>query len=180
MDRWGWEQGAADTTPQKHNSSHQCWQYTQTHTHKTREGKKVGIRGEPVIREHFSSLISIACLMRKNTSGFCGQQPSLIILKRNTTPPQLELSTLFSAAAYVEPSRENPSGKRKEKRKQIMLFSNQSNQLWSTSVSRGLMFQMNTRHLLVWLFSAHSHAIFPWRKDFPLQWCQLQMHYLRP
>lgn len=39
MDRWGWEQGAADPTPQKHSSSHQCWQYTQTHT-QNQGGKK--------------------------------------------------------------------------------------------------------------------------------------------
>lgn len=142
MDRWGWEQGAADPTPQKHSSSHQCWQYTQTHTHKTREGKKVGIRGEPVIREHFSSLISIACLMRKNTSGFCGQQPSLIILKRNTTPPQLESSTLFSAACRAEPRK--PVWKKKgEKKANHALFQSVQSALVNFSVQR---FNVSNEH----------------------------------
>lgn len=34
-------------------------------------------------------------------------------------------------------------------KKAIHALSNQSNQLWSASMSRGLMFQMNTRHLRV-------------------------------
>lgn len=164
MDRLGWERGAADPTP-KNTAHHICADVTHihrhTHRHKTPGKKRVGIRGEPVIREHFSSLISIACLMRKNTSGFCGQEPSLIILKRNATPPQLELRTLFSAAVYVEQSWEKKFVRRKGGGKQFMLFSNQSNQRWSASVSRSLMYQMNTRHLhvVVWLFCAHSHAI---------------------
>lgn len=59
-------------------------------------------------------------------------------------------------------------------------FSNQSNQLWSTLVSRGLKFQMNSRHLqeVVCLFCAHSYCRLPCRKDFPLQYWQVHMHYL--
>ncbi len=114
MDRWGWEQGAAGPTPPKNTAHHISASCTHTHTYthryKTLE-KLGGIRGEPVIKEHFSSLISIACLMRKNTSGFCGQQPSLIILKRNTTPPQLKLRTFYSAAVWEKILDEDRGGK---------------------------------------------------------------------
>lgn len=105
MDRWGESEELPITHPTKTQlitSALTLHRSIGTHRDIKPLGKIGGIRGEPVIREHFSSLISIACLMSKNTSGFCGQQPSLIILKRNTTPPQLELRTLFSAAVYVE------------------------------------------------------------------------------
>lgn len=113
MDRWGESEELPITHPTKTQLiTSALTLHTSIGTHRDIKplGKIGGIRGEPVIREHFSSLISIACLMSKNTSGFCGQQPSLIILKRNTTPPQLELRTLFSAAVYVE---QKKNGKRK-------------------------------------------------------------------
>lgn len=130
----------------------------------TRNSEKMGIRGEPVIRDHFNGLISIACLMRKNTSGFCGQEPSLIILQRNTTPTELEMRTLSLTALYVE----QESGTMGD-RKRCMLFSNQSNQLWSASMSGGFMFQKNSRHNM-WWFDCFLHIPVANRRQVPLRY----------
>lgn len=94
IDRWSWVKRCQSLHSKMQLIASVLTVHTATHTNPKRE--KVERRGEPVIREHFSSLISIACLMSRNTSGSCRQQPSLIILKRNTTPTQLELSTLLS------------------------------------------------------------------------------------
>lgn len=174
MDRWGWEWGAVDPTPKKtaHRISADTTHiHRHTHKHKTQE-KKVRIRDELVNREHFSSLISIACLMGKTTCGFCGQGPSLITLKRNTTQLQLEVRALFSIAVYVEQS----WGRHLKKNggeKAIHFFSNPSNQLWSASVSRDLMFQMNTINMWWFDFFVYIPTPFFLKTDFPLQCCQL-------
>lgn len=116
--------------------------------------------------------------MRKNTSGFCGQQPSLIILERNTTPPQLELRTLFPAICRAA------QGKKMEVRevRSKSYSSNQSNQLLvNFSVQR---LNVSNEHqtstcgglIVLCTFPCHISK----GKYFPLHCCQLQMHYLRP
>lgn len=65
-------------------------------------------------------------------------------------------------------------------KKQILLFSNQSNQLWSTSVSRSFRFQMNQDIYMLWFDCCVQIPMqYSKREDFPLQ-DQLWTHYLRP
>ena len=79
--------------------------------------------------------------MRKNTSGFCGQQPSLIILKRNTTPPQTWVEDpLFCCSVWRK-----KNGKRKEggKKANHALFQSVQSALVNFSVQR---FNVSNEH----------------------------------
>lgn len=158
----GRERGAADHTPHKNTAHHISADTTHVHRHtqrhktprKNRRNKRWASNQRALQQlnqhrlsdeqEHFWFLWAAAFINHPQK-------------KHHSTTTWVE-DTLFCCSLC----RAEKKWKKKKGKKQIMLFSNKSNQLWSTSVSRGLMFQINNRHLhlAIWLLCAHSKAKF--------------------
>ena len=153
MDRRGWEQEAVDPTAPKNTAHHINTDTTHIHRHTKPQGEK-----------------------KSRNKRWASNQRALQKLNQHRLSDEEEHFWFLWAGAFINhPQKKHHStatwvedplfrhrlcraklqkiGRRmKGRKKAIHALSNQSNQLWSASMSRGLMFQMNTRHLhvVVW------------------------------